>query len=41
MTTSKGILRRSFLGDAWISLIGLLSGSATVKAATTSALATF
>jgi ketosteroid isomerase-like protein len=40
MTTSKGILRRSFLGDAWISLIGLLSGSAIVKAATTSAPAT-
>jgi ketosteroid isomerase-like protein len=39
MITSKGIFRRSFLGNAWISLIGLVSGSA-MKAATASALAT-
>ena|ERR1700722_13383825 len=40
MTTSKEILRRSFLGNAWISLIALVSGSAAVKAAAASAAAT-
>ena len=40
MITSKRIFRRSFLGNAWVSLIGLLSGSAAVRAATASAPAT-
>lgn len=37
MNTSKEILRRSFLGNAWITLIGLVSGSAAVEAAAPSA----
>lgn len=40
MITPKGIFRRSLLGNAWISLIGLLSGAAAMKAAMASAPAT-
>jgi ketosteroid isomerase-like protein len=36
MTISKEILRRSFLGNAWISLIALISSSTGVKAAAAS-----